>query len=239
MNQSLAILLGLLYTDGCLTPKGKSSWRFYFSNKSEKLVMVFRDCMMQCFELPESRVRLGKTQEELYRALVDSKEIGNEMTRRFGTFRTLKKRGTHTSASLPVAELLRHGSANVFLQAAFSCDGGVNLYVARRTGKRGGTRWLIRSVYLACAHPRLRKDYTILLKRLGIQSRNIASDGKIKIEAEKDIRLFHKKVGFIQGVHITHTSRFWPNIEKQLLLEQLVRSYGRPRAVYQLPQFVR
>lgn len=238
MNKQLATLIGLLYTDGCLSPKGKSSWRFYFSNKSERLVAVFRDCMMRCFALPSSRIRLGMTNDGLYRALVDSKEIGDNLTNRFGTFRTLRYRNSELpKAHVPVEELLQHNVAEDFLRAAFSCDGGVNLYVARRAGTQSGTQWLIRGVYLACAHPQLRSEYCKLLCTLGITARNVAGDGKIKIETEKDIRAFHQKIGFIDGVHITHTSKFWPSIEKQKLLEHVIQSYDAPANVYTLPQF--
>ena len=194
---------------------------------------------MQCFALPSSRVRLDITKDGLYRAIVDSKESGDEFTRRFGTFRTLRYRnGEHTKAHLPNKELLQHKVAPDFLRAAFSSDGGVNLYVARRKGTRGGTQWLIRGVYLACVPPRLRKEYCQLLKALGIRARNVAKDGKVKIETEKDIRSFYKKVGFIDGVHITHTSKFWPDIEKQELLRRLIESYEVPRSVYSLRQFI-
>jgi len=238
MNQTTAILLGLLYTDGCLSPKGKSSWRFAFSNKSERLVAIFRERMMQHFGLPASRVRLGMTEDGLYIARVDSKEAGNSITREFGTFRTLRYRnGTFPKARLPIPELLRHGVAKYFLQAAFSCDGGVNLYAARRDKKGGETRWLIRGVYIACVHPVLREQYILLLQALGIRARNVVGDGKVKIETEKDIRVFHQKVGFIDGVHITHTSKFWPKIEKQELLNRLIKSYENPSLVYRLPQF--
>ena len=240
MDQTTAKLLGLLYTDGCLSPKGKSGWRFYFSNKSERLVDEFRECMMQRFALPASRIRLGVTQDGLHRAIVDSKDAGDEFTRQYGTFRTLAyPNGELPAAKLPVEELLRHNVADSFLRAAFSCDGGVNLYIARRSGAQGEVRWLIRGIYLACAHASLRNDYRTLLTALGIQARNVAGDGKIKIETEKDIRLFYEKVGFIDGVHITHSSRFWPDIEKQELLRKLVQSYEEPKLVYTLPQFDR
>lgn len=238
MNRTVATLIGLLYTDGCLSPKGKSSWRFYFSNKSERLVAIFRESIMQHFALPSSRVRLGMTNDGLYRAIVDSKQMGGTLTQKFGTFRTLRyANGMLPEAHLPVKELLQHKVAPDFLRAAFSCDGGVSLYVARRGGSRGGTNWLIRGVYLACAHPILRHEYQMLLTALGIKSRNVAGDGKIKIETEKDIRMFYNLVGFLRGVHITHTSRFWPNVEKQELLTRLIQSYESPRAVYTLPQF--
>ncbi len=193
--------------------------------------------MMQCFALPASRVRLGKTSDGLYRAIVNSKEARDAFTKRFGTFRTLRRNGEHTDAHLPIQELLQHDVASDFLKAAFSCDGGVNLYVARRKGTNGGTQWVIRGVYLACAHPQLRKEYAELLRVLGITARNVTRDGKVKIETEKDIRRFHECVGFIDGVQITHTSKFWPSIEKQALLKQPIESYEAPARVYSLRQF--
>ena len=234
MNRNEAIVIGLLYTDGCLSPKGKNSWRFYFSNKSERLVAIFRESMMQTFGLPSSRVRLGKTNDGLYRALVDSKEIGTALTQKFGTFRTLRyKNGTVPKACLPVRELLQHNVAEDFLRAAFSCDGGVSLYTAHNEK----SRFLIRGVYLACAHSVLREQYCELLRALGIKARNVARDGKIKIQTKENIQLFYKRVGFLKGVHITHTSRFWPDIEKQELLKRVIQSYESPRKVYELPQF--
>ena len=123
-----------------------------------------------------------------------------------------------------------------FLKAAFSCDGGVSLYAAHNKDK---SRYLIRGVYLACVHPILRAQYCELLGALGVKARNVAGDGKIKIQAKEDIQMFYQRVGFLKGVHITHTSRFWPNVEKQTLLERLIQSYESPRAGYELPQFDR
>ena len=239
MNRTEATLIGMLYTDGCLSPKYKNSWRFYFSNKSERLVAIFRDCMMQVFGLPSSRVLIGKTNDGLYRAIVNSKEIGNAVTQRFGTFRTLRyKSGQFPKARLPVEELLQYNVAKDFLRAAFSCDGGVSLYVAHDKNDR--TRALIRGVYLACVHPVLRAQYCELLAALDIKSRNIAGDGRIKIYTQEDVRIFHRKVGFLGGVHVTHTSRFWPSIEKQKLLEKVVQSYDEPPSnIYSLPLFDR
>ena len=238
MNKTTATLLGLIFTDGCLSPKGKNSWRFYFSNKSQRLVSIFKKSMMQEFALPESRVRMGMTSDGLYRAIVDSKEAGQLFTEKFGTFRTLRyKNGEFPKTKLPIKELIRHNIVKEFLQAAFSCDGGVSLYVARRKTKNDEAKWLIRGVYLACAHPKLRKEYFVLLKSVGVTACD-AGDGKVKIRDKENMERFYQKVGFIDGVHITHTSRFWPNIEKQKLLERMIESYHNPKETYLLRQFV-
>lgn len=238
MNQTLATLLGLLYTDGCVSPKGKHGWRMYFSNKSHALVYLFRDGMQEVFSLPAGRVRFDTTKDELLRAIVDSKEVGTALTATYGTFRTLAYAdGTLPAAELPIAKLKQSDCVGPFLQAAFSCDGGVHLYPARRDGPRGGSTWLIRSVYLACAHPALRKQYLDLLASTGIRAREVAQDGKIKIEAESDIRQFQSRVGFVPGAIVTHSSKFWDGYEKQKLLDLLIESYGKPSTIYTLPQF--
>lgn len=237
MNKTTATLIGLIFTDGCLSPKGVNSWRFYFANKSQRLVSIFKDSMMQEFAFPEDRVRLGMTSDGLYRAIVDSKEAGQLFTDRFGTFRTLRyKNGSLPKTRLPIKELIQHNVVKEFLQVAFSCDGGVSLYVARRKTKKNEAKWLIRGVYLACAHPKLRKEYINLLKSLGIKASD-AGDGKVKIRDKKNMEKFYQKVGFIDGVYITHTSKFWPNIEKQKLLEQMINSYHNPAKTYSLRQF--
>lgn len=238
MNKELASLLGILFTDGCVSPKGVNSWRIYFVNKSESLINLFRDCMLKVFNLNINRVRVGKTSDGFLSAVVDSKEIGNSLVSTFGSFRSLKfKNGKSSTVRLPVSELLQSSYLTDFLKAAFSCDGGLCFYSAYRTGIRGGTRWLIRTVFLSCAHPRLRADYMYLLKRLGIDARDVPDDGKIKMETEKSIRKFHKLIGFVKGVKITNHSKFWKGHEKQYVLELMISSYDNPSRIYNLPKF--
>lgn len=238
LNRELAILLGLLFTDGCVSPKPPNSWRIYFAVTSEKLVDVFRNCMISAFALPQSRIRIGHTKDGLQRAVVNSKEIGNYLITTFGTFRTLKfSDGTLPKAQLPVPLLHRSGYAAEFLQAAYSCDGGISLYPAYRSGSKGGTQWLIRTIFLACAHPRLRADYLDLLALVGIKARDVPDDEKIKIEREHDIRLFAEKVGFIPGVSVTGNSKFWKGHEKNAVLNLTIKSYGNPSAIYRLSKF--
>jgi len=172
-QEAYARLIGILYTDGCISPKG-NGWRIIVSNNSPAIVDSFEDASELCFKKPVRRSVRGK----LHLAVVDSKEIGQLLVERHGTFRTEGcqvnqgcpyLRGGRKPCSrcepvffaetqYPPASLPAFGSEaeiSAFLQAAFSCDGGVNLYVARR----GQARWLIRGVYLACKHPTLIHQY--------------------------------------------------------------------------------
>ncbi len=238
-KQALAILLGLLYTDGCVSPKGKS-WRIYFVNKSKKLIELFRDSVATVFEQYHPNIRIGFTKDCLYTAIVDSKIIGNFLVGSFGTFRTLKfENGELPPAQLPLEFLQSSEISTKFLQAAFSCDGGICFYPAKRYGKNGGTQWLIRTVFLACAHPKLRAGYRSLLENLGIYSREVPKDGKIKIEREEDVRKFAEIIKFVPGTFVTLHSKYWNGIEKNEVLSKLVSSYGNPSKFYNLKLFKR
>ena len=235
ISRNLAILLGLLYTDGCVSPKG-NSWRIYFSNKSKSLIHLFQSSIIKSFHLDKRRVRIGRTTDGFLKAVVDSKEIGTYLVNTFGTFRTLRFNNSILPKSkIPNRELLESGYASIFLRVAFSCDGGVCFYPTNRnTNKK---RWLIRTVFLACAHPTLRDDYHSLLRALGIEARNVANDEKIKIEDKVGIEKFYKVIGFIKGVKPTKHSKFWQEYDKQEVLSLMVTSYNNPEKFYYSPIF--
>lgn len=248
-----ASLLGILYTDGCVSPKG-SSWRVIVSNNSVAIVDQFGETVSKCFERSIRRSVRGKLQV----GVLDSKLVGDILLERHGTFRTeacragqgcpflrggrkpcrscspLQYQGVeYPPASLPQFESLAEISA--FLQAALSCDGGVNLYVARR----GSTKWLIRNVYLACKHPTLIFQYADCLTRLGIGSRIVLRDWRVLIQGREPISCFASSVGFLPGSLIGANSPFWCGRTKAEVLELLLESYGNPRTVYDLPMFLK
>lgn len=235
MDQDEVTLLGILYTDGCLSKKGKNGWRFFLGNTSWPIIQVFKKAMMRLYGLPEKRVRISEKQvngKPFYKAVVDSLEIGQFLTKRYGTFRTLKLGNKYPPASLPVALCNDPKTIRQFLKVAFSCDGGINLYVAR-----GKYKFLIRNVYLACQHPVLRQQYFELLKKLGIVGKILEKDELIRIQGKGSLEKFAQEVGFMSGVKITQNSAYWQGFEKQKVLGLAVASYGNPQTIYNLPQF--
>ncbi|MEN9389522.1 MAG: hypothetical protein RLY61_606, partial [Candidatus Parcubacteria bacterium] len=164
MNSHLATLLGLLYTDGCVSPKG-NSYRLYFGVKSKALCLTFVRCISQVFNSTNSAVRLTR-RNGFYVAVIDSKSIGELLIYRFGTFRTLKYMGCETKARLPVDILISTGYVVDFLRAAFSCDGGVCFYPVKALRDGKSISWVNRNVFLACSHEKLRSDYMALLEFL-------------------------------------------------------------------------
>lgn len=223
----LPTLLGLLYTDGCVSAK-ENSWRIYFAVKSYKLSCVFKECMLSLFDIDADRVLTGKTKDGLWRAVLNSKEIGNYLTGRFGCFRTARlPDGSLPEIRLPINYLIRCNGVREFLSAAFSCDGGVSFYPVQRDGKYGGTRWFNRNVFLSCKHPVLLSDYSFLLGHLGIKG-SVRND-RIKISSRVEMTNFQREVGFIEGVEVTSHSRLWDGLDKSALLEKTLNSYINKR----------
>ena len=237
-----AILLGILYTDGCLSKKSKNCWRFYVSNTSYEIIQTFKDCMINLFKLEPNRVRISQklvNGRPFYKAVVDSGLYGSLLTSRYGTFRTLAFKKEDGRKIYPPAKLPfdRHTNLNLisrFLRAAFSCDGGVNLYIGR---SKQGYKFLIRNVYLACNHPQLQTDYHRLLKLLSIKSKIIVRDRKILVQGKNNLDKFRKKISFLNGVKITQHSAYWQGWEKNKVLNLALASYGRANSIFNLSKF--
>src|SRR3989338_2749137 len=202
ITEEEAILLGILYTDGCLSKKSKSCWRFYLSNTSFKIIQTFKDCMIKIFGLDSRRIRIRQqivNDKPFYKAVVDSAYCGTYLTAKYGTFRTLAFKGTggekiYPFARLPFTSEMDFHLISLFLKAAFSCDGGVNLYAAK---SKSNYRFLIRNAYLACHHPQLQLDYQKLLGTLGVKSKILMRDNRILLQGEEGLRGFRDKVGFL------------------------------------------
>lgn len=233
MDLAEATLLAILYTDGCVSPK-KGSWRICVSNTSWEIIFKFKESIIKMFSLDEARVRITQkivNNLPFYEARVDSKEIGAFLTGKYGTFRTLRfkdARGniSYPQASLPIMKEADEQIVKCFLRVAFSCDGGINLYLARAR-----YTWLIRNVYIACRHPVLIYQYYLLLKKMGIDSKLLLSDGLVRVQGKGSLAAFASKVGFLPGVHITQSSFYWQGESKQKVLELAISSYGNPGSV--------
>ena len=233
LNEKEAILLGILYTDGCLSKKSENCWRFYLSNTSYEIIQAFKDCMIELFDLDDHRVRISQkivNGKPFYKAVVDSGACGNLLTAKYGTFRTLAFKSADGVKSYPPTKLpFNQKTSNIliskFLQAAFSCDGGVKLYVAKMS--KTEYRFLIRNVFLSCHHPQLRLDYIDLLTLLGINAKILQDDNRIIIQGRADLQKFRNKIGFLKGVKITQHSRFWQGWEKNQVLDLLLSSYSK------------
>lgn len=238
-----ATLLGILFTDGCVSKKSKNCWRFYLGNTSFEIIQTFSECITNIFSLDSKRVRISQklvNGKPYYKAVVDSGYCGNVLISKYGTFRTLAYKDgdgkkTFPSTHLPFSSSTNKKVLSEFLKAAFSCDGGVNLYVAK---VKTGYRFLIRNVYLSCYHPQLQSEYQKLLSLLGIKAKIILKDHRILVQGRDELRKFKEKISFLNGVRITQHSAYWQGREKNEVLNLILSSYGKPKSILNLPQFL-
>lgn len=222
-SKSLVILLSLLYTDGCVSPHGVSSWRLYFSNKSLVAINLFIDCLVKVFHVPSSRINVKMRDQQIYAATLTSKEIGEYLTQNFGTFRTLRfENGTFPKTHLPVQELIDADFASIFLKVAFSMDGCVKFYPVIA---KDGRRWFERCISISCHHPRLRRDYCRLLSSVGVDSINIEKDQVVKIRKKDNLVKYAERIRFIDGLVVTHNSKLWCGVDKNEVLDKMIQSY--------------
>ena len=104
-------------------------------------------------------------------------------------------------------------------------DGCVKFYSAKEVNGRFSLR---KNICLACHHPKLREQYCFLLKKLGIKVTNVLSDNVIRIQGEKDVKMFAEKVGFIKGIEVTNHSKYWAGKKKNDVMKFMLESYDNP-----------
>lgn len=225
-SPELTELIAMLYTDGGVSRHGVDSWRIYFTNSSLIAIKLFVDRVSTIFKIAPERIQVKKRYGIHYLARVTSKEIGSYLVDTFGTFRTLRfDNGDYPPAQLPIDKIIQNNLIGIFLRTVFSMDGGVKFYAGK---EKNGRRSLRKNVSLACHHPVLRKQYCYLLQQLGIHAANIEHDNVVRIQGENKVKAFAEKVGFIEGITVTHHSRYWVGKEKNEVLKLMLESYDNP-----------
>ena len=236
VNEKLVALLAFLFTDGGISRHGVNSWRIFFANSSLPAIEMFRALLADSFNIPLARIKVRPRQGHHYFVTLTSKEIGNFLIERFGTFRTLKfKNGLFPTTSIPVAWLEQTQSFPLFLKVVFSMDGGVKFYPM--CDKNKGKRWLERRIALACHHPELRKQYSYLLEKAGIRAVNKEKEKIIVISRKENLLRFARDIGFLDGITVTRHSKFWIGEEKNEVMRLMIQSYEDPRVFLALPNF--
>ena len=236
VNEKLVALIAFLFTDGGISKHGVNSWRIFFANSSIPAIEMFKKLLVDIFKISPTRIQVKPRQGHHYFVKLTSKEIGNFLIERFGTFRTLKfKNEKFPQTSIPIKWLEQTKTIPLFLRIAFSMDGGVKFYPMRNISR--GYTWLERGIDLACHHPILRDQYCWLLKNIGIRPTNVEKDKVVKIRRKENLERFAKTVGFLDGVTVTRHSKFWVGKEKNEVMKLMLESYGQLQLFLIRPNF--
>ena len=215
-KRDLAVLIGLLLTDGCVTTK----WKISFINKSEILHGIFREKIGSLFGKREFTEVFNKN--GVKRTEVNSKRIVEFLTQFTPTFRTR----AFPNGELPNARIpefffqLSEKELEDVLRVMFSTDGSVILRIKWRKDKK---KWeLVREIRFFSKHPAIRRDFASLLKKLGF-SPSVKSD-RVILTKKKDLIKFAKEIRFVDGVKVTQTG-MWSGMEKNRVLDILEKTF--------------
>lgn len=220
----LALLVGLLLTDGSVSSKGRG-WVIEFTGKSKELHSLFKKIMRDIF----GDVKFTQFRDSRYRDViktkVTSKRIGEYLLTLIPTFRTKQlENGKFPNSRIPkfVFKLPKIHKIRM-LQVMFSCDGSISLWVV--WNKRYGLWEIKKWVKFACKHPTIRRQVYALLRELGFEPIIRPENDEVLLIKKKDIKKFARTIRFIPSVRVTGDSKNWEGYEKNKVLDIAVRSY--------------
>ncbi len=223
-NVDLGILIGLLLTDGGIS-KHQNSFQIEFTNKSQALHDIFKAELRKLFEITKFTEISHSDFKEIKRTKVRNKHAIEALFNIVPTFRTKQfTDGTFPQSKLPDFFFeLPNVEIYKILQAMFSADGCVSLWIVRNKRKN---LWEIKKlVKISCKHPVIRQQLFQLLKKLDYSPTLRKSNDEVVLFRKQDIIKFRKEIGFVNGVKVTKDSKNWEGFEKNQILDLAIKTY--------------
>lgn len=199
MNSDLALLIGLLLSDGSVYyDKSKRTWCIQFTNKDAKLLSVFKNLMGCCFGI--RKFSTNKCANAIF-LRVFSVRVAKTLHSYSPTYRTqacdnvpkcighskhlIQNEIKYPPCKIPDEIMSNPEFAATFLKGYASGDG--NLYISKK--------YSIVRIDLTCYHPFLRKQLQDCLSVLGIPSR--MTDKRVIVSGVSSSNKFLSLVNFI------------------------------------------
>ncbi len=213
------LISSLLFTDGCLckTPK---TFEISYYGYDKTLHNIFADLIWYCFKKRPSSymIRCGK----VFRTKYIDKQIIKKMLELSSTYKTKpapKQEWKDFMEELekPTLKFLDFYDLNVLKEVArlaMCADGSIS--VSKKENR------IFFTLMLACAHPSLVKEWSILFNNVGIKNNIVGGCAKTHIGGVKGIEdclfKFKELGGFIKGVQVCVRHSPFCGIEKQKIL---------------------
>ena len=106
-----------------------------------------------------------------------------------------------------------------FMRIYASCDGYPSIFPRKSSWSA-----VERIVAIVCHHPILKTRLHEILVDLKIPHKT--KPYAIEMRSKESITQFRKKIGFIDGVKMTGNSRYWKGVEKNKVLDKILKSYS-------------
>lgn len=113
--------------------------------------------------------------------------------------------------------------AKWFIKVYASCDGGVSVM----RGIKKGTVFYIRRVFITSKNGDIRRQIGELLKMLNLTPRD-DNDKHVYLSKKDDIIKYATEIRFLDHVKVTNNSKRFSGMEKNQLLDLVVKSYLNP-----------
>lgn len=231
-STTLASFIGMLLTDGGISrdKRKKSTYRFFFTNKCEGLIHVFRQSAQELFgDINFVTHKCTRAQHTHFTASKHALKLLS-LTKSFRT----KACRTHpvcpkfsgadavclectAETGFPptrIPDFVKTGALDVksaFFRAAFSCD-GTCVFVKKK-------EYSARRVKLACKHPNLLQEYHDLLMSIGINNR--LGKEELVIFGRENLKKFGDTIGFLEESKMSrglHVGQYKNTVLKHMLL---------------------
>ena len=212
-SENMGKLVALIMTEGHMEEKCVR-----ITNTSKPIIDEFKNLMSSTFGLTNFTESIDDDGNPNHRPRINCKVSSIELVKYLSQFINKKD---YENARLPkeIFQLSDKEKCQA-LKYAYSGDGSVALTPYER--KKYG-RWNIRkNITLACSSNKLQKDWSNLISSVDIH--NYISGNIIVISREENIVKFHKKIGFLNGIHVMKNTT-WENFTRQEVLEALIKSY--------------
>lgn len=234
---TLALIVGMLLTDGGISVVGNGGLEIFLSNNSESLKKFFADNLKKLFQDKKLNFKTTHGKIKLY-----SKEIAEEFLKLSPTFRTrpcnvppfCPKWTGHPEKAVPhecnslngfpparIPEFVMNGSIEVkgvALKAAMSCDGGIEFHKIKQNNKE----YLQRRLVFRCHNPNLLSQWKKLFLDCGFKVTETKNE--LRITGKEQFKKFRDEIGFIEGVKV-EKSKNWKGMDKNELLDIVINSW--------------
>ena len=224
-----AILQMLLLTDGSVIPPRN---QISFASVSKSLIKQFCNLLSDVYGYQVKTIGNGKgTKQHLFLVQLKSKAICGDLLSDVATYRTSPfEDGKYPETKVPESWYnLDTDQLIPIMRALFDTEGGCSLRVVYI--KKKHCIQTQRELFVSCCHPELKKNYKILLEKVGIKCTE--SNTKLILISKENFIKFRRVINFSKGILVGYDSKHWHGIEKRKLLDLMIKSYDIPHGFLQ------